>query len=103
MVIGLLGYCTSYYVPKFEADSGYERFDLSAVFRYLNAFFDWLTLGVIASLRCLMVTRPNLADKVNTKALAGLAIITNWVVSGILVSPHVVQVRTRNCGHHSKL
>lgn len=59
----------------------------NAVFRYINAFSDWMSLAMIAVSRCVCLKKPRLIEATKTKTIVTLVIAAIWFYSILLISP----------------
>ena len=66
---------------------------VNAVFRYVNAFSDWMSLGLIALSRCLNLTHPHLMETVSTRTLVVAAVVGNIIYSLALIAPTIAGVK----------
>ena len=65
---------------------------VNAVFRYVNAFSDWMSLGLIAFSRCLNLTHPQVMETVSTRTLVVAAVAANVIYSLALIAPTMAGV-----------
>ncbi len=59
--------------------------------RYITAFADWMSLGMVAVSRCLCLTKPDLSHKIFSGMNGKLVIISIWIYANVLVAPMYFQ------------
>ena len=66
----------------------------NAVFRYINAFSDWVSVGLIAVSRCICLLKPNWAERYLTKTNSVLVCILIWIYASFILVPLYTEVQT---------
>lgn len=65
---------------------------VATVFRYINAFADWMCVAMIALSRCISLTKPELGEKLFAGKNGKLIILMVWIYANILMIPIYTQV-----------
>lgn len=65
----------------------------TAMFRYVNAFIEWMTLGLLAVQRCIRIGKPEGDVRIFTPLSTCLLILGCWVGTFLLQTNAVIQVR----------
>ena len=60
---------------------------VTSAFRYVNAFADWMSLGMIALSRCVSLTKPDLGERLFSGRNGKLIILMVWIYANLLVVP----------------
>ena len=60
---------------------------MTSAFRYVNAFADWMSLGMIALSRCVSLTKPDLGERLFSGRNGKLIILMVWIYANLLVVP----------------
>ena len=59
----------------------------NAVFRYINAFGDWVSVGIIAVSRCIFLLKPGFARRYLTTKNSYIICLMIWVYTSFLMIP----------------
>ena len=59
----------------------------NAVFRYINAFGDWVSVGIIAVSRCIFLLKPGFARRYLTKRNSYIICLMIWAYTSLIMIP----------------
>ena len=72
---------------------GYILCGVSSAFIHMNAYADWISLGLIALSRCLGLTKPSAWKTFCKNRNLLLVFVSIWVYSFALILPTIIAVR----------
>ena len=65
----------------------------TAVFRYINAFGDWVSVGIIAVSRCVCLLKPGFCGRYLTKENSCIICLLIWAYAAMIMIPLFTGVR----------
>ena len=73
----------------------------NAVFRYINAFGDWVSVGIIAVSRCVCLLKPGFCGRYLTKENSCIICLMVWAYAAMLLIPLFTGVSNLKTNHVS--
>ena len=71
---------------------GYNLCGISSAFIHMNAYADWICLGLIALSRCLSLTRPTFWCKMCSHKNILVLFLSVWIYAFVLILPTIIVV-----------
>ena len=74
-------------------DWGFLLCYISASFRYITSYAEWMGIALVAISRYVLVTRNKYLNNIHVTKYQILLILSNWIYATILLLPTFFQVR----------